>query len=144
MMGVHPRTVGTWAAATSRLSGVGANCGIGPEDIVAAVAGIRETAPEVITVAKGNCGVPLYSGLTMTYPTTLEDMDAYVDRAVAAGVRIIGACCGSTPQHIARIRNRVDAIAAGVVDPSSSSATVPATEPNEPRSAPVRRRGRGR
>ena len=113
MMGVHPRTVGTWAAETPRLAGVGANCGIGPDDIVAAVAGIRETAPEILIVAKGNCGVPLYSGLTMEYPTTTADMDEYVDRAVAEGARIVGACCGSTPDHIAAIRHRVDQMAHG-------------------------------
>ncbi|MCP3976343.1 MAG: betaine--homocysteine S-methyltransferase [bacterium] len=113
MMGVHPRTVGTWADETGRLTGVGANCGIGPDDIVAAVAGIRETAPQALLVAKGNCGIPLYSGLTMEYPATAADMDDYVDRAVAEGARIVGACCGSTPEHIAAIRHRVDQLAHG-------------------------------
>ncbi len=108
MMGVHPRTLGTWAAATDRLAAAGANCGIGPDDIVAAVAGIRETAPEVILIAKGNCGVPLYSGLTMEYPHSADDMSGYADQAIANGASIVGACCGSGPDHIAAIRRRVD------------------------------------
>ena len=113
MMGVHPRTLGGWSAETARLVAVGANCGIGPDDIVTAAEGIRETDPETIVVAKGNCGIPLYSGLTMEYPTTPADMADYVDRAVAAGARIVGACCGSTPAHIAAIRSRVDQLAHG-------------------------------
>jgi 5-methyltetrahydrofolate--homocysteine methyltransferase len=113
MMGVHPRTLGTWAAGADRLSAAGANCGIGPEDIVVAVAGIRETAPDAVLVAKGNCGVPLYSGLTMEYPHSAEDMDEYADQAIANGARIVGACCGSTPDHIAAIRHRVDQLASG-------------------------------
>ena len=113
MMGVHPRTLGTWAAAADRLTAAGANCGIGPDDIVAAVAGIHETAPDVILIAKGNCGVPLYSGLTMEYPHSADDMDEYADQAIANGARIVGACCGSTPDHIAAIRHRVDQLATG-------------------------------
>jgi 5-methyltetrahydrofolate--homocysteine methyltransferase len=113
MMGVHPNTFGKWAADTPRLLGAGANCGIGPDDIVVAVEGIVATAPDTIAVAKGNCGVPLYSGLTMEYPTKPADMIEYVDRAAAGGARIIGACCGSTPAHIAAIRQRVDQLAHG-------------------------------
>lgn len=110
MMGVHPRTLGSWAEATKRLAAAGANCGIGPEDVVAAVTEINAAAPSSIVIAKGNCGVPLYSGMTLEYPTSPDDMDAYVDGAVAGGARIIGACCGSTPAHIAAIRARVDAV----------------------------------
>lgn len=113
MMGVHPNSLGSWAETTPRLSAVGANCGIGPDDVVAAVAGIRTAAPEVTIVAKGNCGVPLFSGMTMEYPTTPADMVGYVDAALEAGAGIIGACCGSTPEHIARIRTRVDTVKVG-------------------------------
>ncbi|NND02354.1 MAG: betaine--homocysteine S-methyltransferase [Acidimicrobiia bacterium] len=110
MMGVHPRTLGSWAAETPRLTGAGANCGIGPEDIIAAAAGIKEAAPDVLVVAKGNCGIPLYSGMTLEYPTSADDMAGYVDDAIKSGARIIGACCGSTPAHIAAIRQRVNAV----------------------------------
>ena len=113
MMGVHPRTLGNWVAGADRLTAAGANCGIGPDDIVAAVTGIRETAPGAVLVAKGNCGVPLYSGLTMEYPHSAADMDEYADQAIANGARIVGACCGSTPDHIAAIRHRVDQRATG-------------------------------
>ncbi len=113
MMGVHPTAFGTWAGTTAGLTAAGANCGIGPDDIIAAVTGIKDSAPETVVVAKGNCGVPLYSGLTMEYPTTADDMAGYVDGAVAEGARIVGACCGSTPAHIAAIRTRVDQIAYG-------------------------------
>ena len=40
-------------------------------------------------------------------------MDDYADQAIANGARIVGACCGSTPDHIAAIRHRVDQLATG-------------------------------
>ena len=107
MMGVHPTRLGEWAGGTE-LSGVGANCGIGPDDVIAAAAAIAESQATAAVVAKGNCGVPLFSGMTLEYPTTAADMGDYVEGAIAAGATIVGACCGSTPEHIAAIRQRVD------------------------------------
>ena len=49
----------------------------------------------------------------MEYPHSAEDMDEYTDQAIANGARIVGACCGSTPDHIAAIRHRVDQLASG-------------------------------
>jgi 5-methyltetrahydrofolate--homocysteine methyltransferase len=40
-------------------------------------------------------------------------MGEYVDLALRSGARIIGACCGSTPDHIAAIREAVDSHRSG-------------------------------
>ncbi len=91
------------------MAAIGANCGIGPGDAVAAAHGITEVAPQAVTITKANCGIPLYQtegGLT--YPVGPDRMGDYVELALRSGARIIGACCGSTPDHIAAIREAVD------------------------------------
>jgi 5-methyltetrahydrofolate--homocysteine methyltransferase len=114
MMGIHPREFGRWWLGHPEVAAIGANCGIGPGDAVAAAHAIGEVAPDAVTVTKANCGIPLYrteGGLT--YPIGAEGMAGYVELALRSGARIVGACCGSTPDHIAAIREAVDEFGGG-------------------------------
>jgi 5-methyltetrahydrofolate--homocysteine methyltransferase len=114
MMGISPRALAEWGKEHSHVAAVGANCGVGPGDAVAAVWEIEATVPGTLTIAKANCGIPLYQtegGLT--YPIGPNQMGEYVDLALRSGARIIGACCGSTPDHIAAIREAVDSHRSG-------------------------------
>lgn len=113
MMGVSGTQLAEWAVTDGRLDGVGANCGIGPGDAVAAVFDITSTAPETVAVAKPNCGMPLYQTDRLVYPIGPDGMEDFVDLAVRSGARIVGTCCGSTPVHIAAVRSAVDRCAAG-------------------------------
>jgi 5-methyltetrahydrofolate--homocysteine methyltransferase len=109
MMGISPRALGEWWREHDQVAAVGANCGVGPGDAVATAWEISSVAPEANTITKANCGIPLYQtegGLT--YPIGPDQMGDYVDLALRSGARIIGACCGSTPDHIAAIREAVD------------------------------------
>lgn len=110
MMGVSPAAFGEWWTSEGAPAvALGANCGVGPSDVVQAASQISAVAPDVIVVAKGNCGIPLYKDEALTYPSGPEDMAAYTELAVRAGARIVGACCGSGFDHIAAIRSTVDA-----------------------------------
>jgi 5-methyltetrahydrofolate--homocysteine methyltransferase len=110
MMGVPPADLGAWWVAHDlQPAAIGANCGIGPKETVAAVGAMAETAPGTLLIAKGNCGRPVLDcDSNVTYPVGPAGMGDYAREAVAAGARIIGACCGSTPAHIAEIRRAVD------------------------------------
>ncbi len=110
MMGISPGAVGEWflGRADAPLA-VGANCGIGPGDAVAAVYDIIASAPTAVPVAKANCGIPLFETDRLVYPVGPEGMADYVDLAIRSGAQIIGTCCGSTPDHIAAVRAAVDA-----------------------------------
>lgn len=109
MMGVPPSDLAKWwQSADGAPSAIGANCGIGPADVVLAVAEIHETDPSVPVIAKGNCGIPELVDGRLWYPTATDDMTAYTELAIDAGATIIGACCGSVPAHIAQIRSVVD------------------------------------
>jgi 5-methyltetrahydrofolate--homocysteine methyltransferase len=109
MMGLPPsRLAEWWQSSELAPTAVGANCGIGPADVVLAVDELRVADPGVTIVAKANCGVPQMIDGTLWYPTSSEDMYTYAELALDAGARIVGACCGSIPAHIAQIRTVVD------------------------------------
>lgn len=102
MMGVRPEQ----AAAAMLELGVaagGANCGNGPQEIEEVIAKMHAAQPTLVLVAKSNAGRPRLEGGRAVYDATPADMAAYAQRVRAAGARIIGACCGSTPAHIAAI-----------------------------------------
>lgn len=109
MMGLHPSELAEWWESSDLTpTAIGANCGVGPADVVGAVDDLRTADPDVVIVAKANCGVPEMIDGTLWYPTATEDMTSYAELALDAGARILGACCGSVPEHIAQIRAVVD------------------------------------
>ncbi len=110
MMGVSPTSFGEWWEDAGRPSlALGANCGVGPSDVVQAAAQITAVAPDAVVVAKGNCGIPLYKDEALTYPSGPDDMVPYTELAVRAGARIVGTCCGSGFDHVAAVRSTIDA-----------------------------------
>jgi 5-methyltetrahydrofolate--homocysteine methyltransferase len=64
---------------------------------------MHATLPEAILVAKSNAGVPTLVGGRPVYGASPADMADYAVQVYNAGARIIGACCGSTPDHIKAI-----------------------------------------
>jgi 5-methyltetrahydrofolate--homocysteine methyltransferase len=115
MMGLSPREFGEWWTRQSDPpTAIGANCGIGPGDAVAAAFDITSVANDIPVITKANCGVPLYKTDAPEYPVGPEGMADYVELAVRSGAKIIGSCCGSTPAHVAAIRAAVDAGIGGV------------------------------
>ena len=87
----------------------GANCGVGAPDILASLLEMTAVHPEATAICKGNCGVPRFEGTEIVYSGTPELMGRYAALAVAAGARIVGGCCGTTPDHLAVMRAAVDA-----------------------------------
>ncbi|HKX74830.1 MAG TPA: betaine--homocysteine S-methyltransferase [Acidimicrobiia bacterium] len=109
MMGISATDFGRWWLEHPQVTALGANCGIGPGDAVAASFDLTALAPAAVTITKANCGIPLYQTEGLTYPIGPDRMGDYVELALRSGTRIIGACCGSTPDHIAAIREAVNA-----------------------------------
>ena len=111
MMGLRPTDFGRWwtdLPASRRPAALGANCGTGLQEALAAAAGIRETAAEAPIIVKSNCGIPEFKDGMLTYPQGPDLMGDYTRQAVEIGCRIIGACCGSVPTHIREIRSGLD------------------------------------
>ncbi len=99
MMGVSP------AQALSKLKDlnlilIGANCGTGPKELQEAIQKMRETDPDVHLVAKANAGIPQVVNGEIEYSGSPEVMGIYASEVRDIGARLIGACCGSTPEHV--------------------------------------------
>lgn len=108
MMGIQPAAFARQATALG-MAGFGANCGIGPSELLDTVFGFAEAdceAPEII--AKGNCGIPAYVEGKIHYHGTPALMADYAIAALRAGARIIGGCCGTTAAHITAMRRALD------------------------------------
>ena len=107
MMGITGEDAGSLLAKLG-VDGIGANCGANLADTEAAVVGIRSACGDIPVVSKANAGIPVWKGSELEYDATPEILSAHAHRLREAGVSIIGACCGSTPDHIAMIRAVLD------------------------------------
>jgi 5-methyltetrahydrofolate--homocysteine methyltransferase len=86
----------------------GANCGVGASDLMRTVLGFEMTGTSRPIIAKGNAGIPKYHDGHIHYDGTPELMAEYAVLARDAGVRIIGGCCGTMPEHLAAMRKALE------------------------------------
>ncbi|NUB43757.1 betaine--homocysteine S-methyltransferase [Fertoebacter nigrum] len=93
--------------------GFGANCGVGASDLLRTVLGFVAQGTERPIIAKGNAGIPKYHDGHIHYDGTPELMAEYAVLARDAGVRIIGGCCGTMPEHLRAMRNALENRAPG-------------------------------
>jgi methionine synthase I (cobalamin-dependent) len=109
MMSVTPADL-AGIARQHHLAACGSNCGVGPSELVASILNLSAAAdPDMVLVAKANCGIPQYVDGAIRYDGTPQLMASYVQLAVDAGARIIGGCCGTSPEHLAAMRKALDA-----------------------------------
>jgi 5-methyltetrahydrofolate--homocysteine methyltransferase len=108
MMGVSPEQAAEFMAA--RGCDVAAlNCGTGVDMAMAArIAARYRSACGLPVMAQPNAGQPVLEDMQVVYKETPEQMGAGLPGLVAAGARIVGGCCGSTPDHIRRFRQILD------------------------------------
>ncbi|MCZ4316459.1 betaine--homocysteine S-methyltransferase [Comamonadaceae bacterium G21597-S1] len=111
MMGLSPSDFAQLEQSLHpRLAACGTNCGVGAAEVVACIRNLAQAAgPDVVLVAKGNCGIPQYVDGAIHYNGTPELMAVYARMALDAGARIIGGCCGTSPAHLRAMRDALDA-----------------------------------
>jgi methionine synthase I (cobalamin-dependent) len=102
MMGLSPTDV-VAAIAPLGVAALGANCGRSLDDTDLIVRELVAAAPGLPLWIKPNAGVPRIVGDTVVYDADPELLAAHVRAYVDQGARILGGCCGSTPEHIAAI-----------------------------------------
>ena len=110
MMGISPNDFsGIEKTLSPRLAACGTNCGVGASEVVACIHNLAEAmGPEVVLVAKGNCGIPQYVDGAICYNGTPEIMANYARMALDAGARIIGGCCGTSAKHLRAMRDALE------------------------------------
>ncbi|MAG95638.1 MAG: methionine synthase [Alphaproteobacteria bacterium] len=89
---------------------LGLNCATGPQEMAEHVRWLSENWPKPISV-QPNAGLPeLVDGQTR-YPLGPDEIAHWLERFVREdGINLIGGCCGTTPQHIAALRQMLGAI----------------------------------
>lgn len=108
MMGVSPReavqTISNWGVRV-----IGANCGNGPAEIEAVMEQMAACRPDgVYLLAQSNAGLPHVVDGKTVFDGTPQVMAEYAVKMLRLGIDYIGACCGSTPAHLAAMRAALD------------------------------------
>jgi homocysteine S-methyltransferase len=80
---------------------IGANCSDGPMNVLVSME--RMAGAGLPLIAVPNAGLPRRVDERMVYVTTPEYFGVYARRLFKLGVRLVGGCCGTTPEHVKRI-----------------------------------------
>jgi methionine synthase / methylenetetrahydrofolate reductase (NADH) len=121
------RQLGDWGADV-----VGVNCALGPAHVFeVAQAMVGEGRP---VIAQPNAGLPRRLDERTIYMSTPEYFGVFARRFFKAGVRVVGGCCGTRPEHIERVRDACRMMGGAVERDARESRIVVAAE--APKSLP--------
>src|ERR1700681_2854981 len=132
--GARPRDA--WAALHELgIQAIGANCSVGPQDHLRILQDLAAVAGSFPMSAMPNVGFPQRAGDRVIYPkSSPEYFDLFAREAVVLGARILGGCCGTSPEHIRAMVRAVEG-----VHPATGARAVTVVEaPPEVRAAAAR------
>jgi homocysteine S-methyltransferase len=119
--GAHPedlaRQLDAWGADV-----IGINCGVGPAAVLEALERMARVTSRKLS-AQPNAGLPRTIDGRNIYLSSPEYMAGYAKRFIEAGARLLGGCCGTTPEHIRALKAAVRSLAPAQA--RSSVAVVP-------------------
>lgn len=81
---------------------IGANCSLGPDELIPVISKIISVS-SIPVLAKPNAGLPVLEGGKSVYKVSSRDFASYIQRMLKMGVRLVGGCCGTTPQFISSV-----------------------------------------
>ena len=86
---------------------IGANCSMGPEGLLKVIQEMNQATSARLSV-EPNAGLPeLDDNDETVFPMQAQEMVSYAPQFIAAGINVIGGCCGSTPEYISRLKDKV-------------------------------------
>lgn len=88
---------------------IGLNCSVGPAILLEAVEAMVQVTSRPLS-AQPNAGMPREIEGRKMYMSSPEYMAKYAKRLIQAGVRFVGGCCGTTPEHIRQMADAVRAL----------------------------------
>ncbi|MCH4887205.1 homocysteine methyltransferase [Acidaminobacter sp. JC074] len=103
LTGVTPKSYVNAVEALG-VDGLGVNCSLGPEQLLPIIEEITKVAT-VPVIVQANAGLPQVIGGKTTFSVTPKSYKIFAEKFLDLGVRIIGGCCGTGPDHIAEIRS---------------------------------------
>jgi methionine synthase I (cobalamin-dependent)/5,10-methylenetetrahydrofolate reductase len=113
-------------SAQKGVTAVGLNCSVGPSAMLNALELIHDATDKFISV-QPNAGLPRQVEDRLLYMSTPEYMAEFAKRFYEKGARIIGGCCGTTPDHIREMVRAVRAIDKAATSKARLSAVTIAT-----------------
>jgi methionine synthase I (cobalamin-dependent)/5,10-methylenetetrahydrofolate reductase len=113
---------------------VGLNCSVGPAAMLETIERLARVAT-VKLAAQPNAGQPREIEGRNFYLCSPEYMASYARRFIASGVRLVGGCCGTTPEHIRQIKQAVTKLAARTVEAGASGQGSPRAAEGVPAAA---------
>ena len=119
---------------------VGVNCSVGPAGMLETIERIAATTGAPLS-AQPNAGKPRHIEGRTIYLSSPEYMASYARRFSAKGVRLVGGCCGTTPEHIRQIKLAVGSVSAA---PRAGAVRVSPVAAGEPSVAPIPRERKSR
>ncbi|MFQ5432807.1 MAG: bifunctional homocysteine S-methyltransferase/methylenetetrahydrofolate reductase [Nitrospinota bacterium] len=105
---------------------IGMNCSVGPAPMLEVISKMASISEKPIS-AMPNAGQPRLVEGRLIYMTTPEYLATYAKRFIRSGVKIIGGCCGTTPEHIKQLTETAKALS-----PSRVSVDVQLKKDEEP------------
>ena len=118
MMGVGPADI-VEPLVDAGADIIGANCGNGMERMIEIVRELRAVNKNIPILINANAGLPVVKDTTFVYPETPEQMASFLPGIIAAGVNIIGGCCGTALEHIAAMVRKVKGSGSPVLAPQT-------------------------
>jgi 5-methyltetrahydrofolate--homocysteine methyltransferase len=108
MMGISPEQAAEFMAAHG-CHVAGLNCGTGVDMRMAAnIVRRYRSAAGLPVMVQPNAGQPVLENMQVLYKETPDEMAEGLPALLATGPRVVGGCCGSTPDHIRRFREVLD------------------------------------
>jgi methionine synthase I (cobalamin-dependent)/5,10-methylenetetrahydrofolate reductase len=127
--GASPEDVAAWLEGLGA-DVIGLNCSVGPQGILEGIERMVHVTRRKLS-AQPNAGMPRDVGGRAMYMASAEYMATYARHLVQAGARIVGGCCGTTPEHIHAIAEGVRPLAPRLGRYKSKTQSPPATMPAE-------------
>ena len=88
---------------------IGANCSGGPAQLFRIIKQMQQAVPEARFIVKPNAGWPEQVGGRVMYSAGADYFGDYARSFAELGVSMVGGCCGTTPEHIGKMRVSLDA-----------------------------------
>jgi methionine synthase / methylenetetrahydrofolate reductase(NADPH) len=118
---------------------IGCNCSVGPVAMLDAMERVRAVTGSIPLAAQPNAGMPRSVEGRNIYLCSPEYMASYARKFVTAGVRLVGGCCGTTPDHIRVMKSALKV--GGAKSPKLQTAR-PEPPPTYVASVPMKERSR--
>lgn len=94
-----------------RVDALGVNCSLGSGEMISIVKSLREACPSLPILVQPNAGLPCEKNGKTQFAEDAQTFANNVCECVKAGARIVGGCCGTTPEYIAKLSQAVKDLA---------------------------------